>query len=54
MNCLLLGSAIETVPDQGVCDIGHTVHLDELFALRQENRNGSIYQDVCDTRQTGL
>ena len=28
-------------PDQGVCDIGHAVHLDELFASTQENINGS-------------
>ena len=39
---------------KGVCDIQHAVHLDELFALRDENRNGSNEQDVCDTRQTGL
>ena len=41
-------------PDEGVCDIRHTVHSDELFSLSQENRNGSTKQDVCDTRQTGL
>ena len=28
-------------PDGGVCDIQHTVHSDEMFALRHENRNGS-------------
>ena len=28
-------------PDEGVCDIWHAVHSDELFALRHENRNGS-------------
>ena len=41
-------------PDQGVSDIRHAVHSDELFVLRHENRNGSNEQDVCDTRQTGL
>ena len=25
-----------------MCDIRHTVHLDELFALSQEKRNGSL------------
>ena len=29
-------------PYQGVCDIRHTVHLDELFSLSQESTNGSI------------
>ena len=41
-------------PDQGVCDGGHTVHLDELFAMSLDNRKSSTEQDVCDTRQTGL
>ena len=27
---------------QGVCDIRHAVHLDELFVLRDENINGSM------------
>ena len=40
-------------PDQGVCDGGHTVHSDELFAMSQDNRNSSTEQDVCDTRQIG-
>ena len=29
-------------PDQGVCDVQHRVHSDELFVIRQENGNGSI------------
>ena len=36
MNCLLLGSATETVSQiKGVCDIRHAVHSDEPFALRR-------------------
>ena len=43
MNCLLLGNRKETVSQiKGVCDIRHAVHSDELFALRHENRNGSV------------
>ena len=41
-------------PDEGVCDIQHTAHWDELHVIRQHNGNGSTEQDVCDTRQTGL
>ena len=26
-------------PDEGVCDIQHTVHSDELFVIRQHKRN---------------
>ena len=40
-------------PDQGVRDRGYTVHSAELFAMIQDNRNGSKEQDVCGTRQTG-
>ena len=30
-----------------VCDAGHTVDPTELFAMRQNNRNGQPYQCVC-------
>ena len=30
-----------------VCDAGHTVDPEELFAMRQNNRNGQPYQCVC-------
>ena len=40
-------------PDQGVCDIRHTIHSDEPFAMSEVNTNDSAYQDVCDTQQTG-
>ena len=39
-------------PDEGVHDIQHTVHLDELFVIRKHKRNGQPYQDVCDIRRT--
>ena len=35
-------------PDEGVCDIEHTVHSDELFVIRQHRRNGQPDQGVCD------
>ena len=35
-----------------VCDSGHTVNPFELFAMRQNNRNGQPYQCVCDIRHT--
>ena len=35
-----------------VCDEGHTVDLYELFAMRQNNRNGQPDQGVCDIRHT--
>jgi hypothetical protein len=35
-----------------VCDAGHTVDPSELFAMRQNNRNGQPYQCVCDIRHT--
>ena len=35
-----------------VCDAGHTVDLEELFAMRQNNRNEQPYQCVCDIRHT--
>ena len=35
-----------------MCDAGHTVDLEELFAMRQNNRNGQPYQCVCDAGHT--
>ena len=31
-----------------VCDAGHTVQYNELFAMRQNNRNGQPDEGVCD------
>ena len=31
---------------------GHTVHSDELFAMRQNNRNGQPDESVCDIQHT--
>ena len=33
-------SNINGQPDQGVCDIRHTVQSNELFSIREENING--------------
>ena len=35
-----------------MCDIQHTVHLDELFVIRQHNRNGQLDQGACDIWRT--
>ena len=35
-----------------VCDVGHTVQFNELFAMRQKNRNGQPDEGVCDIRHT--
>src|SRR3989337_3538440 len=35
-----------------VCDAGHTVDPFELFAMRQNNRNGQPDQGVCDIWHT--
>ena len=37
-------------PDEGVCDMQHTLHSDELFVVRQHKRNGQPDQGVCDIR----
>ena len=37
-----------------VCDAGHTVDLAELFAMRQNNRNGQPYQCVRYTAYSSL
>ena len=33
-----------------VCDAGHTVQFNELFVMRQNNRNGQPDEGVCDIR----
>ena len=35
-----------------VCDEGHTVQFNELFVMRQNNRNGQPDEGVCDVRHT--
>ena len=35
-----------------MCDAGHTVDPEELFAMMQNNRNVQPYQCVCDIRHT--
>ena len=35
-----------------VCDEGHMVHSNELFAMRQNDRNGQPDESVCDIRHT--
>ena len=62
MRCRAYGSAQLIVcdeeeqkngqPDEGVCDVQHTVHLDELFVIRQHKRNGQPDQGVCDVQHT--
>ena len=39
-------------PDEGVCDIQHTVHWDELCVIRQPKRNSQPDQGVCDVQYT--
>ena len=38
--------------NEGVCDILHTVHSDELFVIRQHKINGQTDQGVCDVHHT--
>ena len=38
--------------DEGVCDIEHTLHSDELFVIRQHKRNGQPDEGVCDIQHT--
>ena len=33
-----------------VCNEGHTVQFNELFAMRQNKRNGQPDEGVCDTQ----
>ena len=35
-----------------VCDPGHTVQSNELFAMRQKTRNEQLGEGVCDIRHT--
>ena len=35
-----------------MCDARHTVEFNELFAMRQNNRNGQPDEGVCDIRHT--
>src|SRR5215216_3676761 len=35
-----------------VCDARHTVQFNELFAMRQNNKNGQPDEGVCDIRHT--
>ena len=35
-----------------VCDAWHTVHSNELFVMRANNRNGQPDEGVCDIRHT--
>ena len=41
---------INKQPDEGVCDIHHTVHLDELFVIDEFIANGlpSAVRMCCD------
>ena len=53
---------MQTVCDEGyikhgsyfscVCDGGHTVQLNELFAMRQNKRKGQPDEGVCDIQHT--
>ena len=35
-----------------VCDAGHTVQFNELFAMRRNKRNGQSDEGVCDIHHT--
>ena len=35
-----------------VCDAGHTVQSNELFAMRRNKRNGQPDEGVCDIQHT--
>ena len=35
-----------------MCDEGHTVQFNELFAMRRNKRNGQPDEGVCDTQHT--
>ena len=39
-------------PDEGVWDVQHMVHSDELFVIRQHKRNGQLDEGVCDVHHT--
>ena len=40
------------LPDEGVCDVEHTVHSDELFVMRRNKKNGQPDEGVCDIHHT--
>ena len=47
--CLRRGGTKENGQlDEGVCDIQHIVHSDELFVIRQHKINGQPDEGVCD------
>ena len=46
------GGYIKHDLDFCMCDARHTVHLNELFVIRRNKRNGQPDQDVCNKRQT--
>ena len=35
-----------------VCDVGHTVQFNELFAMRRNKRNRQPHEGVCDIQYT--
>ena len=37
-------------PDEGVCDVHHTVHSDELFVISNTKEMVSHIKGVCDIR----
>ena len=49
MNCLWMRKKNGNgQPNEGVCDICHTVQSDSLFVMRWNNRNGQLDKGVCD------
>ena len=46
-RCIKHGSEVNCV-----CDEGHTVQFNELFVMRQKNRNGQPDEGVCDIHHT--
>ena len=60
MRCRAYGTVQLTVCDdeeqkkraanEGVCDVEYTVHSDELFVMRRNNRNVQPDEGVCDIR----
>ena len=46
-GCIKHGSYFSSV-----CDLGHTVQSNELFAMRRNKRNGQPDEGVCDIEHT--
>ena len=46
-RCIKHGSGFSCV-----CDEGHTVQFNEMFAMRRNKRNGQADGGVCDTQHT--